>query len=69
MNADLTEKKPAPEFLALQRRIEVGCINLDEVLGELGVAQTTWWRWSKGHTEPRLRSIRAFDNALRARGA
>lgn len=58
---------PAPEFLSIVERAKAADVPIRDLLYETKIAQTTWWRWSEGRTEPRLKTLRALDAALAKR--
>ena len=56
---------PAPEFLRIVERATAAQMPVRDLLHEANIAQTTWWRWQQGRTEPRLKSLRDLDQVLR----
>jgi transcriptional regulator with XRE-family HTH domain len=60
---------PAPEFVAVAERASQAEVDVDLLLAKTGIARTTWWRWSLGETEPRLKTLRKLEAELTALGA
>lgn len=64
MHIVLPMSTPAPEFLAIVSRAEAAGVPIRDLLHETAIAQTTWWRWAEGRTEPRLKSLRLLEAAI-----
>lgn len=57
-------QSPAPEVIEVEQRAKGAGITMASVLAEVGVAQSTWWRWREGGVEPRLGTLRKVAHAL-----
>ena len=62
----------APEILAVEAAASSADVSLAAILARAEVNPTTWWRWVRGHADPRLTTIRrvraALDAILEERG-
>jgi transcriptional regulator with XRE-family HTH domain len=54
----------APEVIEVEQRAKGAGLTMASILAEVGVAQSTWWRWRKGGVEPRLSTLREVAHAL-----
>ncbi|WP_453978581.1 helix-turn-helix domain-containing protein [Brevundimonas sp. Marseille-Q4549] len=54
----------APEVIEVEQRAKDAGLTMASILSEVGVAQSTWWRWRKGGVEPRLGTLRDVAHAL-----
>jgi DNA-binding phage protein len=54
----------APEVIEVEQRAKDAGLTMASILAEVGVAQSTWWRWRKGGVEPRLGTLRDVAHAL-----
>ena len=55
---------PAPEVIEIEQRAKDAKLTMASILAEVGVAQSTWWRWREGGVEPRLGTLRKVSHAL-----
>lgn len=60
----VTAMQKAPELLEIETRADTAGVAMSDVLKRAGVASTTWWRWSEGHFEPRMSTLRKVRDAL-----
>lgn len=56
----------SPEIVEIESRATTAGVEIGDVLKRAGVASTTWWRWSEGHFDPRLSTLRKVRAALDA---
>lgn len=57
----------APEVIEVEQRAKAAGMTMASILAEVGVAQTTWWRWRKDGVEPRIGTLRKVRHALERR--
>jgi hypothetical protein len=57
-------KTVAPEVIEVETRAKHAGLALAPILTEVGVAQTTWWRWRKAGVEPRVSTLRKVAHEL-----
>lgn len=57
-------KTVAPEVVEVESRAKQAGLPLAPILSEVGVAQTTWWRWRKAGVEPRVSTLRKVAHEL-----
>lgn len=55
---------PAPEVIEVEQRAKCAGLTMASILAEVGVAQSTWWRWREGGVEPRVGTLRKVRHAL-----
>ena len=60
-----TRMKAHPEILALEKMATDARLNMKEVLADAGVNFSTWHRWRKHGMEPKLRTLRRVEAAIR----
>jgi DNA-binding phage protein len=57
-------QSPAPEVIEVEQRAKSAGLTMASILAEVGVAQSTWWRWREGGVEPRIGTLRKVSHAL-----
>lgn len=54
----------APEIVDIETRANEAGLDLNTVLSRAEVSFTTWWRWKRGDTEPRLATLRRIRQSI-----
>lgn len=54
----------APEIVDIETRATEAGLELNAVLSRAEVSFTTWWRWKRRDTEPRLATLRRIRQSI-----
>lgn len=54
-----------PEIIALERMATDASLNMTQVLTAAEVNPSTWYRWRRHGMEPKLRTLRRVEAAIR----
>lgn len=60
-----TDMEPNPKIIALEKMAREARLNMKEVLAVAGVNFSTWHRWRKAGTDPKLSTMERVEAAIR----
>ena len=55
-----------PQVLALEAQARAAKLRMTHVLADAGVDFSTWHRWRKGGTDPKLSTLQRVEAAIKA---